>query len=73
MWSQVIQDTQSAHISKQKDKRNIDIIMKTMDPADYHHNGFVATHALGHMMYGYTLLVTMNKRVPNKLCKEQGV
>ena len=26
--------------------------MKTMCPADYHHNGFVATHALGNMMYG---------------------
>ena len=22
--------------------------MKTMCPAGYHHNGFVATHALGH-------------------------
>ena len=32
-------------------------IMKTMRPSNYHHNGFVATHALGHMMYGYTLLV----------------
>ena len=21
--------------------------------SQYHHNGFVATHALGHMMYGY--------------------
>ena len=27
-------------------------IMKTMCPPGYHHNGFVATHALGHMMYG---------------------
>ena len=26
--------------------------MKTMFPPNYHHNGFVATHALGHMMYG---------------------
>ena len=34
--------------------------MKTMCPPGYHHNGFVATHALGHMMYGYTLLVPMN-------------
>ena len=23
--------------------------MKTMCPPNYHHNGFVATHALGHM------------------------
>ena len=29
------------------------VIMKTMCPPGYHHNGFVATHALGHMMYGY--------------------
>ena len=28
-------------------------IMKTMCPPGYHHNGFVATHALGHMMYSY--------------------
>ena len=27
--------------------------MKTMCPPGYHHNGFVATHALGHMMDGY--------------------
>ena len=32
--------------------------MKTMCPPGYHHNGFVATHALGHMMYGlYILLI----------------
>ena len=41
--------------------------MKTMSSPAYHHNDFVATHALGHMMYGYTLLVTMNQRVLNKL------
>ena len=29
------------------------IIMKTICPPGYHHNGFVATHALGHMMYGW--------------------
>ena len=28
--------------------------MKTMCPPGYHHNGFVATHTLGHMMYGCT-------------------
>ena len=28
-------------------------IMKTMCPPCYHHNGFMATHALGHMMYSY--------------------
>ena len=38
---------------------DIYVIMKTMCPPGYHHNGFVATHALGHMIYGYTLLVPM--------------
>ena len=47
--------------------------MKTMCPPGYHHNGFVATHALGHMLYGYTLLVTMNQRVLYKLSKEHHV
>ena len=28
------------------------VIMKTMCSPGYHHNGFVVTHALGHMMYG---------------------
>ena len=27
----------------------------------YHHNDFTATHALGHMIYGYTLLVLMKE------------
>ena len=35
--------------------------MKTMCPPGYHHNGFVATHALGHMMYGYTLIAGTNE------------
>ena len=39
---------------------NCHVIMKTMCPPDYHHSGFVATHALGHMMYSYKLLETMN-------------
>ena len=26
------------------------VIMKTMCPPSYHHNGFVATHALGQLM-----------------------
>ena len=47
--------------------------MKTMCPPGYYHNGFVATHALGYMMYDYTLLVTMNQRVPNKLSKEHNI
>ena len=45
-----------------------------MCPLVYHHNGFVATPALGHMMYGYTLLVSMNqKTVLNKLSKEHNI
>ena len=48
----MINDTQSAQISQKQDERNIYAIMKTMYPPGYHHNGFVATHALGHMMYG---------------------
>ena len=48
--------------------------MKTMmySPG-YHHNGFMATHPLGHMMRGYTLLVPMNQRVLNKLTKEHNM
>ena len=53
----VIHDTQSAQISQKQDGRNIYVIMKTMCPLDYHHNGFMAARTLGHMMYGYTLLV----------------
>ena len=33
--------------------------MKTMYPPDHHHNGFVATHALRHMIYGCVRLCTM--------------
>ena len=32
-------------------------------------NGFVVTHALGHIMYGYTLLLPMNQRLLSKLSK----
>ena len=66
----MIHDTQSAQISQKQDKRNLHAIMKTMCPSGYHHNGFVATRALGHMMYGYTLLVRMKQRVLNKLSTE---
>ena len=48
----MIRDTQSAQIAQKQDGRNIYEIMKTMCPPGYHHNGFVATPALGHMMYG---------------------
>ena len=47
--------------------------MKTTCPPGYHHNGFVVTHALWHMMYGYTLLVPMNQIVLNKLSKEHNI
>ena len=52
----MIDNTQSAQISQEQDE-HIYLIMKTMYPLCYDHNGFVATHALGHMMYGYTLIV----------------
>ena len=47
--------TLSSQISQKQDERNtyIYVIMKTMCPPGYHHSGFVATHALGHIMYGY--------------------
>ena len=35
--------------------------MKTMCPPGYHHNGFVTTHALGHMMYGCTQALGHNR------------
>ena len=69
----MIHDTQSAQISQRQDERNIYVIMKTMCPPRNHHNGFVASDALGHMMYGYTLLVPMNQRVLNKLSKEHNI
>ena len=47
--------------------------MKTMCPPSYHHNVFVTTHALGHIMYGYTLLLPMNQEVLNKSNKEHNV
>ena len=46
--------------------------MKRIFPSGYHHNGFVATHALGHI-YSYILLVPMNQRVLNKLSIERNV
>ena len=38
----MIHDTQSAQISQKQYERNIYVIMKTMCPPGYHHNGFVA-------------------------------
>ena len=69
----MIEDAQSAQISQKQDGSNIYAIMKTMCPPGYHHNDFVATHALGHIMHGYTLLVPMNQRVLNKQSKERNI
>ena len=33
----------------------------------------VATHTLGHIVYGYTLLVPMKQRLPNKKSKERNI
>ena len=44
-----------------------------MCPPGYHHNGFVATPALGHRMYGSTLLVQMHQRVLQKQSKEGNI
>ena len=37
----MIHDTQSAQISQKQDERNIYVIMKTMCPPGYYHNGLV--------------------------------
>ena len=60
-------DTQIAQISQKQDERNIGAIIKIMCPFGYHHNVFGVTHALGHMMCSYTLLVPLNQKVLNKL------
>ena len=44
--------------------------MKSTCPLGYHHIGFVATHALEHMMFSYTWLVPVNQRVLNKPSQE---
>ena len=44
-----------------------------MYPSGYHHNGFVVTHGLGHIVHGYTLLVPMNQRVLDKLSKKRNI
>ena len=51
-WSEMMHNTHSAQISQKQDGWNIFAIMKSMCPPRYHHNGFVATHALGHIVYG---------------------
>ena len=53
----MIPDTQSPQISQKQDEHKIYIIMKTTYPPGYHHNGFVATYALGHMMKPYPMII----------------
>ena len=65
-------DTECSNLTKAR-WYNIYAIMKTMCPPGYHHNGFVATHALEHMMYGHTLLVPVNQRDLNKPSKERNI
>ena len=69
----MIHDTQSTQIPQKQDEHNIYVIMKTVCSPGYHHNDFVATHALGHMMYSYTLLVPVKQRMLNKLSKEHNI
>ena len=66
----MIQDTQGALKSQKQDGRNIYSVMKTMCPPGYHHNGFVATHALGHMMY---VQLHIAGTLLNKLNKERNI
>ena len=47
--------------------------METMCRPGYHHNGFVATYALRHMIYSFTVLIPMNHTVLNKLRKEHNI
>ena len=61
----------SAQISQKQDERNIYVIMKTMCPPGYHHNGFVATHALGHMMYGFELCTNVYLMYLCEMTKEK--
>ena len=51
----MIRDTHSAQTLPKQDGRNIYVIMKTLCPSGCHHNDFVATHPLGHMMYIWTV------------------
>ena len=37
--------------------------MKTMRPPGYHYNGFVAIHALGHIIYGTKPCMSCHKAI----------
>ena len=67
----VTNEPNSAQISQKQNGWNIYLIMKTMCLPGYHHDGFVATHALADMIYSYTLLAPMSQRVLSKLSKER--
>ena len=57
---QYIEDEQD----EKQDERNIYVIIKTMCPPGYHHNGFVATHAL---MHSYAHLASV--RFEHSVCR----
>ena len=61
------------HTVLKSHKSKMSVNLKTTYPPGYHHNGFVATHALGHMINGYTLLLPVNQRVLSKLSKEHNI
>ena len=42
--------------------------MKTMCPPGYHHNGFVATHALGHMVFYIAPILLGSVRFELSVC-----
>ena len=47
--------------------------MKIIWGSSYHHNSFVSTHVLGHMIYNYIMLITKNQIVLKKLNMEANV
>ena len=69
----MIHDTQSAKISQKPGGCRIYVIMKTMCPPGYNHNGFMVIYELGHMMYGYTSSLPMNQIMLKKLSKEHNI
>ena len=50
----------SAQISQKQDGHNIYAIMKTMCRTGYHHDDFVSTRVVGHMMYGYIYIYRLS-------------
>ena len=48
-------------VHKSQNEHNI-YDMKTMRPPGFHHNGFVATHALGHIIYIYIYIYIYIKK-----------